>query len=137
MALGGALGASARVALPWPTMLDDSLAAIDPLPTVLINVIGAALLGLVTGYSAQRQWPEPVLKGITTGFLGAFTTMSALAVASTGLLLWQTVFVATSIGESLVVVASIVVVLLGLLVLTTALTIGTVKLGRRLAGGES
>ncbi|MDN6489867.1 MAG: CrcB family protein, partial [Yaniella sp.] len=83
VAIGGAVGATARVFLPWPTMLDDSLTGFDPLPLAIINLLGAALLGLVTGYSSQRRWPEPVIKGVTIGVFGAFTTMSAVALAFT------------------------------------------------------
>lgn len=137
VALGGALGAMARVFLPWPTLLDDSLAAIDPLPLVILNLIGAALLGLVTGYNAQRRWPEPVVKGVSTGFFGAFTTMSALTVAYSGLTLGQTVFAATSMVQGVAFAAGIVAVLLGFLFVTTVITIWTIKLGKRLAGDRT
>ncbi|GAA2030491.1 hypothetical protein GCM10009720_08310 [Yaniella flava] len=133
VAVGGALGAVARVFLPWPTWLDASLTALDPLPIVFINVIGAALLGLVTGYTGQRQVPEPWAKGITTGFLGAFTTMSALAVAFIGLTAGQAVFTAGSISQGVFVALVILVGLVAFLYATTMITLGTIKLGRHLA----
>lgn len=134
VALGGALGAIARIFLPWPTMLDDSLVAIDPLPLAIINLLGAALLGMVTGYSSLRRWPEPVAKGVTTGFFGAFTTMSALALAYTGLTFGQTVYAEASMFQSVAIAAGIVALLLAFLFVTTVLTIWSIKLGRRLAG---
>lgn len=132
VALGGALGAAARVFLPWPTMLDTSLASIDPLPSVVVNFIGAALLGLVTGYAAQRQWPDPILKGVTTGFFGAFTTMSAMVVAYSGLTLSQSVIFADSAGEGIFYAGAILAGLAVYIYLVTLTTMATLKLGRRL-----
>lgn len=86
VALGGVLGAAARVGLPWPSLGPD-LGILAPLPLVIINLTGAILLGLTVGYTRHRDWPEAVMKGITTGFLGSFTTMSGLALVYFGLLL--------------------------------------------------
>lgn len=134
VAIGGAVGATARVFLPWPTMLDDSLTGFDPLPLAIINLLGAALLGLVTGYSSQRRWPEPVVKGVTTGFFGAFTTMSALALAYTGLTFGQTVYPASTMFQGVAIGAGIVAILLTFLFVTTVVTLWTLKLGVHLAG---
>lgn len=84
VALGGALGAAARVGLPWPSLAPD-LGILAPLPLVMINLTGAILLGFTVGYTRHRDWPETVIKGITTGFLGSFTTMSGLALVYFGL----------------------------------------------------
>lgn len=133
---GGALGALGRVFLPWPTVLDEALQPIDPLPIILVNLIGAALLGLFTGYAARRPWPEPITKGITTGFFGAFTTMSALAVVTTGLTFGQAAF-ATNMVTGMITVVAVVAGLVLFLYVTTLVTIGTIKLGTRLAGGNT
>lgn len=134
--VGGALGALGRVFLPWPTVLDEALQPIDPLPIMLVNLIGAALLGLFTGYAALRPWPEAVTKGITTGFFGAFTTMSALAVVTTGLALGQ----AALAMDTLTGIFTVVAIIAGLAVflyITTMLTIGTIRLGTKLASGNA
>ena len=134
--VGGALGALGRVFLPWPTVLDEALQPIDPLPIMLVNLIGAALLGLFTGYAILRPWPEPITKGITTGFFGAFTTMSALAVVITGLTLGQTAF-ATDTLTGIFTVVAIIAGLGVFLYITTIVTIGAIKLGTKLASGSA
>lgn len=134
--VGGALGALARVFLPWPTVLDKALQPIDPLPIMLVNIIGAALLGLFTGYATLRPWPEPITKGITTGFFGAFTTMSALAVVTTGLTLGQAAF-ATDTLTGIFTVVAVVAGLTIFLYVTTMVTVGTIKLGTKLASGNA
>lgn len=136
VALGGVLGSSARVFLPWPTLLGEHLGLVEPLPTAVVNLLGAALLGFVTGYSRHQQWSDPLSKGITTGLLGSFTTMSALAVVYTGLTLGQTVFTAGSTVDGLLFGIGILVILAGFLLCTTLITMGALKLGRRLAQGS-
>jgi CrcB protein len=75
--LGGLLGTGIR----WS--LDTALPHGDdgfPLSTLLINVVGAFVLGLLVA----RVWPSapPWLRaGLGTGVLGSFTTFSAFAVA--------------------------------------------------------
>ena len=136
VALGGILGAVARVYLPWPVLLDGRLHILDPLPTAIVNLLGAALLGLVTGYTQLRSLPEPLLKGVTTGFLGTFTTMSAFAMI---LIAWgfgQSVFAVGSLGTSLLYGAAIAVLLVVFVWFTTVLTMATYKLGSRLARME-
>lgn len=73
VAVGGALGALARHGL-------DVLLPDDPWSwgVLLANVVGAGLLALIAG----RSLPEPVAAGLGTGAIGAFTTFSALAVAT-------------------------------------------------------
>ena len=136
VAIGGALGATARVFLPWPTVLDESLTTFDPLPLAIINLCGAALLGLVTGYSSRRRWPEPLVKGVTTGFFGAFTTMSALAVAYTGLTWGQAAYAASSVFQGILFAVGIVAALVLFVFVTTVVTLWTLRLGARL-GGEA
>lgn len=133
VALGGMIGAAARVYLPWPVLLDEPQAIFDPLPTVMVNLIGAVLLGLTTGYTQLRPWPEPVIKGITTGCLGSFTTMSALAVLYSGWATGQTLLTARPLTNGLASLALLTFGIVAVLWLTTLLTTWTYQLGRRLA----
>lgn len=52
----------------------------EPLPwgTLLVNTVGAFVIGVLNG-GLQRSWPKWLQQGATTGFLGGFTTYSALA----------------------------------------------------------
>jgi fluoride exporter len=83
IALGGLLGSLARFGVaelvgPWnPTL---------PIGTLAVNLIGALMIGVVATsrrVSAGPDWMRPFL---ITGFLGGFTTFSALAL-ETGVLL--------------------------------------------------
>lgn len=134
VALGGMLGAAARVLLPWPSMFIDQLAHIDPLPIAIINLLGAMTLGLVSGYFSLRSWPEPIVKGITTGLLGSFTTMSALALVVVGVTLSSNVSVDQSPNQTILVVAAVTTGLVVFLWVTTRLTILAYRGGVRLAG---
>src|SRR5699024_8667069 len=112
--VGGALGALGRVFLPWPTVLDEALQPIDPSPIMLVNLIAAALLGQFTGYASPRSSCEAVTKGITIVFFGAFTTMSDLAVVTTGLALVQAALamdMLTGIFTMVAIIAGLVVFL--------------------------
>lgn len=133
VAIGGVAGSSARVFIPWPMLFGQYMGLVDPLPSVIVNLIGAALLGFVTGYSRHRQWSQPLSKGITTGFLGSFTTMSALAVAYSGLTLGQSVLTEGSAFQGLVFGVGILAGLAGFLLCTTLVTMGALTLGRKTA----
>ncbi|GAA4474166.1 hypothetical protein GCM10023190_07610 [Enteractinococcus fodinae] len=137
VALGGMLGAAARVFLPWPTLPIQPVAELDPVSTAIVNVLGAALLGLVAGYTAHRPWPEPLQKGVTTGFLGSFTTMSALAVVVVGFTLGQGMVHSATLGFTVVSLIITVFLIVVFLWLTTVITIGAKHLGSRLAVSRS
>ena len=73
VAAGGAVGALARVGI--------DTAAPDPLfpwPTLVINVVGAFLLGLLPVLAAVRH-SRRVAVALGPGVLGGFTTVSAWA----------------------------------------------------------
>lgn len=85
IALGGSLGALARfgvahwVALIWPKAF--------PLATLLINVSGCLLIGILYALWLQRPELSPLLRqGLFIGFLGAFTTFSTFSLDTLRLL---------------------------------------------------
>lgn len=77
VALAGGLGAMARFSLDswisarWRSSL--------PMGTVVINVTGSLLLGLLTGW-ALRSGDSPWLAIVGIGFLGGYTTFSTASV---------------------------------------------------------
>jgi CrcB protein len=50
-----------------------------PLWTLIQNIAGSCLLGILTGYVVTRTIPDYLRVGIGVGFCGSFTTMSAFA----------------------------------------------------------
>ncbi|MCY0905190.1 fluoride efflux transporter FluC [Arthrobacter sp. H14-L1] len=100
---GGAVGTLARYALT--TLIPAPLGW--PLPTLLVNVAGAFLLGLLLeslvrhGADAGKLRIVRLLVG--TGFMGAFTTYSSLALDAHVLLAHGRIFGAAGyLGASLV-----------------------------------
>ena len=73
VAVGGAIGSLARV------LLEQLGAAASPWPSIIINVVGSLLLGVLAGavFGTAPRW---LIAGLGTGLLGGFTTMSGLAV---------------------------------------------------------
>ncbi len=84
--VGGALGTGARYGL---SRLVPPLAGV-PVATLLINVVGALVLGLLLGRLARagsdEGWRRDLRLGAGTGVLGGFTTYSALATDTASLL---------------------------------------------------
>lgn len=86
VALGGALGTSARFGVERLLGTSEGL----PVGTLTVNLVGAFVLGALIeglalrGSDAGRRRAARLLAG--TGFLGGFTTYSALAVESDALL---------------------------------------------------
>jgi CrcB protein len=75
--LGGALGATGRAALILPIKADAPALAL-PMTTLVINVVGSLVLGVVVGVLGSGS---PRLRAfLGTGILGGFTTYSAFAV---------------------------------------------------------
>jgi len=133
VALGGVIGAMARVYLPWPNFTSPAAFG-DPLPTLLANLIGAILLGFFAGYATRHNWPEALHKGISVGLLGSFTTMSGLALSisliATGQYAFDVELSLTTVWVGLLLVLALVM----LLGLTTLLTLGSYRFGLRKAG---
>ncbi|MFC4456535.1 fluoride efflux transporter CrcB [Deinococcus sonorensis] len=78
IALGGALGALARHALSVliQTRLGQGSWAAFPLGTLVINVLGSFLLGLVITLNLRGLLSPALRLAFGTGFVGAFTTFS-------------------------------------------------------------
>nr|WP_314844662.1 CrcB family protein [uncultured Microbacterium sp.] len=72
---GGILGTAARLGLSLVIPDADGL----PLATLIANVVGALLIGILT---ARVPATSPLRLLLGTGALGGFTTYSALAVGS-------------------------------------------------------
>jgi CrcB protein len=85
VALGGAVGTGLRYVI---TLLVPRWAGV-PIATLVINVIGAFLLGLLLELLADRSldtgWSRRIRLGVGTGGLGGFTTYSALATETAAL----------------------------------------------------
>ncbi|MFF1695615.1 fluoride efflux transporter CrcB [Streptomyces sp. NPDC058257] len=78
VAVGGAIGASARygASLIWPTA-----PAAFPTATLLVNVVGCAVMGVFMVILTEMRTPHRLLRPFFgTGVLGGFTTFSTYAV---------------------------------------------------------
>ena len=88
IALGGALGALARFALN--ALIQGRLAAghwaTFPLGTLVINVLGSFVLGVVITLNLRGLLSAPLRLALGTGFVGAFTTFSTFEWESDALL---------------------------------------------------
>ena len=75
--LGAVAGAPARY------LMDRAVQArhdtVVPWGTILVNLTGSLVLGLLTGVTAGHSVPSGVILLAGTGFCGAFTTYSAFA----------------------------------------------------------
>ena len=69
--MGGSVGGLTRAALAEQE-------AAWPWPTLLVNLVGAFVLGVVVIYG-RRHWRPTLVAGISVGLLGALTTFSAVA----------------------------------------------------------
>ena len=84
VAVGGALGALARwgIGLAWPTPHGTF-----PTATLLINVVGCLLMGVLVVHVAEIREAHPLVRPfLGVGVLGGFTTFSTFAVDTQQLL---------------------------------------------------
>ena len=75
IALGGAAGSVLRY------LIAEAIGKLDrfPLGTIVVNVSGACLLGLVATILLERtNAPEALRLGLTVGLLGGYTTFSTI-----------------------------------------------------------
>ncbi|WP_425145031.1 fluoride efflux transporter CrcB [Deinococcus sp.] len=88
IAVGGALGALARYGLNLLIQgrLSAGTWAAFPLGTLLINVLGSFLLGLITALSLRGVIGPQFRLALGTGFVGAFTTFSTFELETNELL---------------------------------------------------
>ncbi|MBU9712306.1 CrcB family protein [Bacillus tamaricis] len=75
--IGGALGTITRYFLNLYTLFVGY-----PIGTVIENILGSFLLGILTAWFLNRKSREWVKVGVGVGFCGGFTTMSTLAADS-------------------------------------------------------
>lgn len=82
---GGGIGASLRYALSvW---VDQRLVSSFPWGTLLVNLIGSFLIGVLVSVFEQRGLTSPALRLFwITGVLGAFTTFSTFSLETMRLL---------------------------------------------------
>ena len=119
VAMGGALGASARY---WLYNAHPVLQQKLGLATVVVNVAGSFLMGLVFMVVTERAGLSPTLRPLVgVGFLGAFTTYSTYSLDAWRLL---------EQGQPVWAVSY----LLGTLVLCIAATGAGLMVGRALSG---
>jgi CrcB protein len=83
VALGGALGASARYGAS--TLLNRVAGASFPLGTLAVNAVGCALAGAALGWLEREPSPAHVRLFLIVGVLGGFTTFSAFGVETLAL----------------------------------------------------
>ena len=78
IAIGGALGAVSRYLVIG--LVTDWLGKSFPYGTLIVNVIGSFLIGILYVVVVQKMHVSPELKSImVVGFLGAFTTFSTFS----------------------------------------------------------
>ena len=84
VSLAGGLGATLRLVVDGAVSARVHTAV--PLGTLLINVLGSLLLGLITGLSLALWLPEAWHLVLGGGLLGGFTTFSTASVATVRLI---------------------------------------------------
>lgn len=100
--VAGGLGAAARL------FLDGAVrdrTEVSGLGTVLVNLSGSLLLGLVAGLAAASVLPPPVRLVVGTGFLGGYTTFSTASVETVRLLQQRRWAAATLLGLGMLLAA--------------------------------
>jgi CrcB protein len=83
VALAGALGALARFAVHG--LVQSRTASRIPYGTIVVNVTGSFVLGVVVGVATYHGLDADVRTVVGTGFLGAYTTFSSFSYDTFGL----------------------------------------------------
>ncbi|MPM83610.1 putative fluoride ion transporter CrcB [bioreactor metagenome] len=79
--LGGGLGAAARYGiglLPWRGSF--------PVSTLIINLLGAVVIGFLSGFAVRRRMDDRLVLFLKTGLCGGFTTFSTFSLESVQLI---------------------------------------------------
>lgn len=79
--LGGAVGAMLRYAISLVPYKHTF-----PLPTLIINIIGALLIGYIAGLAIKKDMPQSIILFLKTGLCGGFTTFSTFSLEAYNLL---------------------------------------------------
>lgn len=107
IAVGGGVGSAVRFLLDGlvKTRVARSRIAGFPLGTLLINVSGSLLLGLITGLGQAGTIPLPAVAVLGTGMMGGYTTFSTASVETVQLLRSGTPGLAVLNGLGMLVVS--------------------------------
>jgi CrcB protein len=106
IAIGGAIGAVSRYGIAQIVILINGANA-APFATIMVNVIGSGLMGVIYGYlSAGGMLAETARVFIMIGFLGALTTFSTfsmdiMAAIDRGQVVYAVVYAAVSVAGSI------------------------------------
>ncbi len=98
IARAGGLGAASRLVVDG--LVRHHVSSTFPWATVLINITGSFLLGLLVGADVGDRW----LDVLGTGFLGGYTTFSTASLETAGLLLDRRPLSAAANGLGVLVV---------------------------------
>ena len=79
--LGGAVGAMLRYAISLVPYKHTF-----PLPILIINIIGALLIGYIAGLAIKKDMPQSMILFLKTGLCGGFTTFSTFSLEAYELL---------------------------------------------------
>lgn len=84
LAAAGGLGASSRMLIDG--LIKSRMSTALPWGTIVINVSGSLVLGLLTGLAGANLLPEAWHLVLGTGFLGGYTTFSTASFETVRLL---------------------------------------------------
>jgi fluoride exporter len=98
IAVAGGLGAASRLVVDG--LVRHRVGSTFPWATILINVTGSFLLGLLVGAGVGDRW----LDVLGTAFLGGYTTFSTASLETAGLLLDRRPLSAAAYGLGVLVV---------------------------------
>ncbi len=105
VALGGAVGATARYAISLIPYKSDF-----PILTLITNLLGALLIGVIVGMAEAKKLPDNYVLFLKTGVCGGFTTFSTFSLEAV------TLFENDRIGMGIAyVILSLALCLLGVL----------------------
>jgi CrcB protein len=76
--LGSFIGGASRFLLS--KLIQTQFATVFPFGTLVVNVVGCFLIGLVFGWSSKNYLEPTWQLFLTTGVLGGFTTFSAFSI---------------------------------------------------------